>query len=76
MLSSRPVLREEGDRTPNDEDEADNHEKGDPARAICRVRHAFGSLTLSILPPGEAVPDDERSTQRQDELRQQVLEVE
>lgn len=72
----QPRLPEQRGSTPDREKQADDHEKPHPSGAIDGVRHVFGGLTASVLPPGQPVADEKRETEGQDQLWHQILEVE
>lgn len=63
-------------QAPHGEQHANGHQKDHPARPVLSVLDSLWRLTSSMFPPGEAVANEEREPEGQDQFREQVLDVE
>ena len=67
---------EQGDRAPDRHQHSDDDQKRNPARPILGLFHSLGGLSSAMLPPGEAVAQEQGETETEDQFREQVFDVE
>jgi hypothetical protein len=70
------ISGQEGDGSPHGEHDSHHDQEDHPSGSVPGTFHSFGRLSLTVLPPGQSVTDDQGQTDCQDHLRQQILEVE
>jgi hypothetical protein len=71
---SKAVSADEADETPDCHQHPYTHQESHPPRPICGILDAFRRFALPVLPPGEAVSNQQSEAQSDDELGEEVVD--